>query len=221
MPKQKLYIIIAVSVLVVILFLIFILTLVQRKQSTPQGSEAPVPTLNPEEEQAEVLENIQHVVEHHEEEFSQTAVIRDAELVLLEDGIPDNFKKDEFIQPVATSPNGTFSAIVTDNLLTIKRTRDQSIVTSIPLGTNLESYTFTWIRDSVLVLVEKQKTDLRIDNIYLINTTNPEKLFVAGSFPAVSRFNLSVPIEIYNEGTSLVFTDNEAQKWLLFVEYKQ
>lgn len=227
MNKQKTIIILAVIFLVVLIIVFILLTNMARRSGTTATNPTPsiVPTVDLNNQSAQITLHIAAQEEHYDEEFPETVEITDAEIENLEEGIPANFvpvpQNPDDTPASKISPDGKLMARFAGNAIVVTSTDSSTEIARFNLETDIAETAYVWLRDNTILLVEKESTDLQIDKVYLLSLTTKEKQFILGSFPVASRFNLDVEPAVYNNSEAIVFTDNEGEKWLMSIEYKQ
>lgn len=227
MNKQRIIIIISgIALAVLILLFTLVSYYLNQTQNNPPPQEKLTQDQSPEElnnPDVQISLHIEHISEHFEKDLPETAPVTNAELTLLEEGVPDSYEYVEAYSKdtlgVKYSPNRLYTAEKTDQALIARKVQDPSFLVEFAYEDGVSQSSFVWLRDNIILLVEKNTAD-NIDKIYLLNTADETKTFVLGSFPAQTRFNLEIEPARYNNAEKIVFTDNDNQQWEMEVEYK-
>ncbi len=227
MNKQKIVLFIAATVLVVLVILVTVVSFYLNKPLDTVPPEELSEVQTPEQlnnPELQISLHVQHVEEHFDEQLPESSPVSSAELILLEDEIPDTY---EYVQPderdtrnAKYSPDKEYVAEATQSGLSIRKLSDNSSSAIFSFEENATEISFVWLQNTSLLLVEKETGDREIDKVYILNTTDKSKTFALGSFPAPTRFNLAVEPARYNNATNVVFTDNEEQKWEMSLSYR-
>ncbi len=227
MSKQKIIIVIAISVLIVLVLLVAAVSFFLNKplETVPPEKLSEVQNndqlTNPD---LQISLHVQHVDEHFNEELPVASPVSSAELLLLEEDIPETY---EYMQPDERysknskySPGKDYIAEATQSGLNIRKASENTSIALFPFEENTTDVSFVWLRNTSLLLIEKETGEREIDKVYILNTTDKSKTFALGSFPVPTRLNLSVEPARYNNATKVVFTDNEEQKWEMSLTYR-
>ena len=231
--------IVIILILIFVLGLLVILTLLFTRTNNSAPNQTPTPTIitqsdntsitdspisetpypTPDEETKEIFDD------HHLEQFPTNAPLKNAELIPLENTIPsewqlaspDTYQANE--QGRKFSPNKQSYVVVSNRTTQIFETNGDNNIRTIPFADDVAQVNAVWVNDQFVLLSEKDTSERQLDRMYLVNKDTGEKTFTLGSFPVLSRFNLTVDPKVYNNGTDVVFTDNDGQLWNLHLSY--
>lgn len=117
------------------------------------------------------------------------------------------------------SPGGVTLAELTSENLSILNASG-SVKVQVPLSENLKQANFAWLKENLLLLIEKESDFWEVDKIYLIEIEKGSKLLLAGSFPIINRLNLTYDPFVGPAGNYLIFMDNGGSYWKFILIYQ-
>jgi hypothetical protein len=179
------------------------------------------------EDPDEVRYYLEQQVGHYEEEFDEDDPLEMVELINFPIENKTNLKREPLHMYIADeegyvySPRRQHSARIEGDDIIITDIKTSTPAQTLQLENDTQEAVLAWLREDLLLVVEKEFAETKIDRAYMLELDSTKKTYLVGSFPVYTRFNLQKNLEVFNNGKVVIISDNEDMLWKLEIDYRQ